>query len=368
MERSKYSRPNINEVEKWMLTAQSIGISEYTECWTNFSNDYEIIPEIQEAIICVIEDWANSLNKINFMALINDIEKTNHSAYIQIISILPDKFKRLFRTKKVFPGGQLPIELCCPIPFFPYERKLGERVYLKQPIVRNYGEIKIEIHNILCKPDDLKCYVALNQILKDNPEDLYIYDDHIFFRTTYTDIAKELGYNNPWDSSLHEQIRRKLERLCDMRIRLKTKKMNKYSSLLLDTCELEEDSSFTIKIAMSKMFLDLMQLQFIGFDEKELYQLTGKLVNLYIYLNRDKNFNKNGFFNSKAYKQHYWDIYENASLRSPFSKPITRHKIYLELSKLLDELENKKIIDSHKFHESYLRIGRTISVRDIPKE
>lgn len=348
MQREKISR--LNETEQWIVTAEAIGVSEYSLEWSTYKDDLDIIPEIQESIIGKVTDEIDMYNE----DFIKSISKLHPSARTKILQIIPLEYRGFFE----YEHGQFPIELSCPIPFFPYEDRLGERVVLTKQIILRYGKSVIKVRNILCKPDDIKVWVALNQIRKKN---LCLVNEEkrtIILHVQYSDIAKELGYQNPWTERVHKIIRSRLERLREMSLVWECGRKFYSGALLGILTNLDCDSENNIEIHMDKFFIELMKIQFNGFNEKQLYSLSGKPVNIFIYLNRDKGFNKFGVFDSRKYNQKVYDIYDLIGLQNPMSEPLSNYKKSRMVRSLLDDLVAQGIIYSYRIEEGFLHVER----------
>ena len=236
---------------------------------------------------------------------------------------------------------------------------------LSAKVVMKYGDTRIIVRSFLCKPDDLKGWVALNQIRKRGQCEVTEGKRAIIIRPSFTDIAKELGVAEPWHPNIHKSIRQMFDRLRTMSIsweKGKGKNMKFYDGGLLHlTTNLDEDTAGHLEIHMDRFFIDLLLPQFNGFDEKVLYSLSGRQVNLYIYLNRDMGFNKLGKFNSRNFNQSYIDVYQNASLHSPapISKPLSQGKIKTDLKTVLKGLKNKGAISRYAFTKlGYLHVDQ----------
>ncbi len=349
---------------KWMNTARHLS-KVIPNCETLANDRYgwkeqcdeshHIIPTIKKAIKQSVSEWIRSTSA---QEVIDTVKQINLPARKHLVKVLPIQYRGFFE----YQGGQFPIELSCPIPFFPYEKRLGEKVHVSK-IVMEYGETRIIVSHILCKPDDLKGWVALNQIRKRGLCKVTEGEDAIIIRTSFADIAKELGIINPWDKNVRKGIREMLDRLRTMSLsweKGKGKNMKFHDGGLLHlTTNLDEDTDGNLKILMDRFFTDLLMPQFNGFDEKVLFNLSGRQVNLYIYLNRDMAFNKFGEFNSRNFNQSYIDVYRNASLHSPapISKQLSQGKIKTDLKIVLNGLKSKGVISRFGFTKlGYLRV------------
>ena len=350
----------LNDDEKWLATSEHLSkvipgfevyISEY-DGWGSKDID---ITSLQEDIRSEIEFWISNTPDEE---IIETVKNINLPARKHLVQILPLWCRGFFEDQ----GGQFPIELSCPIPFFPYEKRLGKKVQVPQVIMK-YGNTRITVQGTICKPDDLKGWVALNQIRKREQCEVSEGKRAIIVRPSFSDIAKELGSAEPWHPKVHKRIREMLMRLRSMSLSWEKGRGNKMKfydgSLLHLTTNLSADNDGKLEIHMDRFFLELLMPQYNGFDEKVLYGLSGRQINMFIYLNRDERFNNSGCFNSRDYNQKYYDVYRNASLHSPapISKQLSLAKIKSDLKTVLRSLKSKGIITKYSFTKlGYLRI------------
>ena len=255
-------------------------------------------------------------------------------------------------------GGQFPIELSCPIPFLPIEKKYGYNYQLVKPIVKHFGkDITMEIRGTLCNPEAGKVWVALNQIRKRSRAVSYFDHTLLRFETTFTEICRELGKQNPTASNVHEGILHSLEQLSGLQITLHYRGDIYIGGLIHSATILKEDDNRKIYIYQNRFFADQMLKQFIGINTDIFYSLRGKSSNLYIFLNNFKTFREEGRFNSEDWHRKYWEIYDMAGLKSPLSHPNKRF-MYRDLIACLEELtDNRRMINYEITEKSFLIIA-----------
>jgi len=356
MEQTKKPTKSLTEEKKWLATSEHIGrnipycehlCEEYNYLWVE-QKGFNITP-IKRDIRRHVQLWIKNTPGKKVVAT---IQRLNPAARQHLLEIMPIQYRGFFETR----DGQFPIEFSSPIPFLSMEKKYGTTFQITKTIRKRYGRNILEIKNTICTPEDGKVFIALNQIRKHNNVELT--DQYtIHFRTSFTEIAKELGKTQPYSKSTHEGIFHSLERLRSITLTWRNGKRFYIGGLLHSATNLKPDNDHCIDICQDRFFSDLMLYQFNGFKCLQFYyHLPGRLANLFLFLNRFQSFNQYGTFDSQRWHLQIQDIYDLAGLHSPINAPTMAYILY-DFKKLLKEAKKRKLIKSYSMADRHLLIG-----------
>jgi hypothetical protein len=361
MERKRTIEPRLlTEEQKWLATAENIGrnipylrylTEEFNEFWCE--DDFDITP-IRMEIRQRMREWMKFTPEAD---IIETISYLDPAARNHLLEIMPLQYRGFFE----YQGGQFPIELCCPIPFLPIEKKYGVNYQITKPIKKQFGKNTLEISGTLCNPEAGKTWVALNQIRKRKVGQLY--DGTILsFRTSFTEICRELGKNKPGASNVQEGIIHNLEQLRGISITWRNGRQFYVGGLIHLATNLRIEDCRDVQIYQDRFFIDQILNQFIGIkDVGVYYSLRGKGANLYLFLNNFESFRKYDTFNSKKWHWKYNDVYDMAGLKSPLSKPTEKFMLD-DLTQHLEEFRRRHIIKNHSYtDEGHLLINHSKS-------
>jgi len=341
MERTNKS---LSPEEKWIATADHLSrhvpgcerLADYRDDWIMNRDNPEAIKQIKRDINYLVRTWMRGAGEDEIRQTVATL---NPAAREHIKQLMPLHRRGWFEHR----GGQFPIELSVPMIFRSIEKQNLSNVAIRRPITISWGKNRIEIKNNYCTADDIKVWVATNQIRKRSrvrKVDRYI----ITYETRFVDIAKELGKNNPYSKSAHDSILHSLERSRGMTMtHYEGTRFKHLGGLLHSATDLEEDSTGLIEIHQDSYWFELMNLQFTGIDEKILYSLPGKQAVFYVFLSRFRSFNKFGNFNSEEYNLTISGVYDLAGLKSPFKEPDMSYIRY-DMKQQLEGLQHAGIV------------------------
>ncbi|MBN2611766.1 MAG: hypothetical protein JXB00_09455 [Bacteroidales bacterium] len=361
----KKQKSNKTELEKRLTTLYHVSkhipgcaelSNDFADCWSPaFKDDPNVIEEIDIALGEEINNWVqqNEDNPETISKILHPlrVNKKLRPVLFTLKALAHVDYKHYFDSD--YKG--LPTALAAPVPFFPINSNEGKFIMLSKPVIKKYGNnTEMKISGMAMRSDDIKTIFALLQLMKDKRT--YFTRKNLSFFVTIKEIGEQMQISNPSCETTRDAIWNSLERIRSCTIMITNEKGRRKLGGIIDGAQdLEEDSKLEIEIFFDRSFIELINLGYVSFNPKIIYSLRGRELNLYYYLQRQREFNTYGTY-GKLNPIGIFKIWDYANLDGVNKESSAANKRFY-LKKALEGLQKHGVIKTFCIDKDKLVIG-----------
>lgn len=257
---------------------------DYGGLW-EFPLDDDMARKLRTSVRKRLNSWLRKADKDEILEMVSQLDPACFDVIRGCINI---RFRGFFEHF----GQALPNALAAPSPFLLLPRnddgQTGGRA-----VTRQYGKTTMEIDGTLLHAEDLGLTVALNFIRNRNK--VQITEKNVAFKTSLTEIARELRKRDPYARTTKKAIRRGLKRLRTCGLTLTNERGGFYIGGILDgAMRIEEGEDVTIY--MDRVFIRLFDAGYVSIKDPDVFfRLSPKAQLVLTYLRRQRTFNSAGY-------------------------------------------------------------------------
>lgn len=313
---------------------------DYGGLW-EFPLDDDMARKLRTSVRKRLNSWLRKADEAEILKLRNRLDPACVRAMRNYIHI---GFRGFFEHS----GQAIPHALAAPSPFLLLHRSDAQTT--NRSLIRQYGETTMKIGGVLLHAEDLALTVALNFIR--NRSKVRITEKNVTFKTSLTEIAKEMRKGNPYSRTTKEAIHCGLKRLRGCGLTLTNKRGDFYIGGILDGALHIEDGN-DLTIYMDRIFINLFDAGYVSIsDRDEFFSLTPKGQLLLTYIKRQQTYNEAGYLLAVSIAK----VADHSGLsgaKIDCPEWMKRHRV----DDAADELHQRGIIGSYKIEDGKLTIS-----------
>jgi len=242
----------------------------------------DVIERMKKDLRHYVHRWLRRSTEQEILPVVDEL---NPSCKQVLYHLVRQQYKGLFA-----PGNQaLPNRIVVPSLFSLLSSRSEKYMKIKQ----QYGLTTMTLEGVVPHARDAKVLIALSQIRKRKK-----LDDSYILSTTYGEMLRELGHRCQ-NEGLIRALQHSLTRLggCILTIdhARGTKSEYWYAGTILHWAESRQNQ---LTVQLDKKFLEMYDTGYVRMPEREaFYKLSDKAGLIYLYLQRQKEFNQGGRLN-----------------------------------------------------------------------